>query len=81
MGQKLRGTESLEISKVGPTLLARLMQSQIGHQLARSVGRGFRKGTMASSCLDTRYFSFSLYVTGAFQDATTVLELRGSESE
>ena len=36
---------------------------------------------MASACLDARYFNLSLYTTGAFQAATPVLELRGSESE
>ena len=30
---------------------------------------------------DARYFSLSLYTTGTLQAATTVLELRGSESE
>ena len=54
-------------------------------------GRGFRKGTMAhlsvwdkgvpSSCFDAKHFTFSLYATGAFQAATPVLELRGSEFE
>ena len=34
-----------------------------------------------SSCIDTRPFPFSLYATGAFQAATEMLELRGSESE
>ena len=34
----LRGAESLGISKVGQTVLARLMESQIWHQLASSVG-------------------------------------------
>ena len=34
-----------------------------------------------SSHLDARHFSFSLNVTGAFEAATLVLELRGSESE
>ena len=43
-------------------------------------GGRFRKGTMASAHLDARHFSFSLYITGAFQDAILVLELRGSES-
>ena len=59
----------------------RLMESQIWHQLASFVGGGFKKGTMASVCLDARYFSSCLYATGAFQAATSVLELRGSESE
>ena len=51
-----------------------------------------QKGTMASVHLserklspsfyiDARHFSFSLYATGAFQAATPVLALRGSESE
>ena len=75
--------ESLGISKAGQTVLSRLMESQIWCQLAGSVwgGGGFRKGTMASTCLDARHFSLSLYTTGAFQAATLVLELRGSESE
>ena len=62
-------------------------------QLSGSVGRGFRKGTLASShlsvwrtlfprsCLDARHFSSSLYASGAFQAATLVLELKGNESE
>ena len=62
-------------------------------QLCGSVGRGFTKGKMASaclsvlekvsasSCLNARYFSSSLYATGAFQAATPVpFKLRGSES-
>ena len=51
------------------------------YQVAGSVERGFRKGTMASALLDARHFGFSLYATGAFQAAVLVLELRGSESE
>ena len=78
---KLGGAESLGISKAGQTMLAKLMETQIWHQLASSVGGGFRKGTMASACLDARHFSLSLYTTGAFQAATAVLELRGSDSE
>ena len=77
---KLDGAESLGIYKAGQTVLARLMESQIWHQLAVSVRGGFRKGTMASAHLDARHFSFSLYTTGAFQAATLVLELRVSES-
>ena len=80
-GCKLGGAGSLGISKVGQIALARLMESQIWHQLAVSVGGGFRKGTMASACLDARHFSFSLYTTSAFQATTSVLELRGSESK
>ena len=57
------------------------MESQIRHQLANSVGEGLRKGTMASAHLDARHCSSSLYATGAFQAAATlVLELRGSET-
>ena len=56
------------------------MESQIWHHFSGSVGKGFRKGTVASALLDARYFSSSLYATGAFQAATLVLGLRGSES-
>ena len=56
---KLGGAESLGISKVGQTVLARLMESQLWHQLAGSVEGGFRKGTVASAHLDGRHFSFS----------------------
>ena len=57
-----------------------------------SLEKGFRKRTVASahflsgrklsasSHLDAIHFSFSLYATGAFQAAASVLELRGSES-
>ena len=78
---KLGGLESLEIFEVGQTVLDRLMESRIWHQLAGSVGGNFRKGTMASVHLDTRHFTFSLYTTGAFQAATLVLKSRRSESE
>ena len=67
---KLGGVESLGISKAGQTVLARLMESQIWHQLAVSVGGGFRKGTMVSAHLDARHFIFSLCATGAFLAAT-----------
>ena len=43
------GEASLGIYKAGQTVLARLMESQIWHQLAVSVRGGFRKGTMASA--------------------------------
>ena len=36
---------------------------------------------MVSARLDAGHFSSSLCATGAFQAATSVLELRGSESE
>ena len=58
---KLGGVELLGISKAGQTVLARLMVSQVWHQLASSVGVGLRKGTMTSARLDARHFSFSLY--------------------
>ena len=78
---KLGGVELLGISKAGQTVLARLMESQIWHQLASSVGDRFTKGSMASAHLDDRHFSSFLYATGAFQAATLGLGLRGSESE
>ena len=78
---KLDGTETLGISKVVQTVLARLMESQIWHQLASSTGRGFREGTMASALLDARHFSSSLCTTGAFQAVNLVLEHRGNKSE
>ena len=79
---KLGEIEPLGISKVGQIELVRLMESQIWHQPAGSMGgRGFRKGTMASAQLDARHFSFSLYTFGAFQAATPVLELRRTESK
>ena len=68
--------ESLGTSKVGQTMLASMMESQIWHQLAGSVagcGGAVRKGTIASAHLDARHFSFSLHSTGAFQAATLVL--------
>ena len=58
---KLRGVESLGISMVGQTVSARLMESQIWHQLASSVRGGVRKGTMDSVFLDARHFSFSQF--------------------
>ena len=78
---KLGGVESLGISKAGQTVLTRLMESLIWHQLSGSVGGGFSKRTMASAGLDAGHFSSSLYATGAFQVAVPVLELRGSEPE
>ena len=65
--RSLDGPESLEISKAGQAVLARLMESQIWHRLASSVEGVFRKGTMASPCLDARHFSFSLYTTVPFK--------------
>ena len=64
------------VSKVGQTVLARSMESQICHQPAGSIGGGYRKETMASAHLDGRHFSYSLYASGAFHALTLVLELR-----
>ena len=74
---KLGGVEPQGISKVGQTMLARL----ICYQLAGPEWGGFIKEAIASACLNARHFSFFLHTTGAFQAATPVLELRGSESE
>ena len=57
------------------------MESQIWHQLDSSVAGGFKKGTMASVCLDVRHFSFSHYATCTFVAATLVFQLRGCKSE
>ena len=78
---KLGGAESLRISKVGQTVLNRLMESQTWHPLTSSVEGRFSKGSVASAHLDTRLFSFFLNATGVFRAATPVLELKGSESE
>ena len=48
---KLGGMESLGISRVEQTVLARLMESQLWHPPAGCVGGGFREGTMASARL------------------------------
>ena len=84
------------ISRVGQTVVARLMESQIWHLPAGSMAlllegsdKGqwplptFLSGRKLSPCsyFDARYFSSSLYATGSFQAATPVLELKESESE
>ena len=78
---KLGGAEPLGISNMGQTVLAKLLESQIWHQLTGCAGGGFSKGTMAYTHLDARHFSFSLYTIGDLQAATPVLELRESKSE
>ena len=78
---KLGGAELLGISKVGQTVLAMLMESQIWYQPTGSVGRRLQQRDNGLSLPNARHFSFSLYTTGALQAATLVLELRGSESE
>ena len=72
------------ISRVEQTLLARLMESQIQYPPNGSVAvAAFLSARKLSprSYLDARHFSSSLCATGAFQAATLVLELRGSECE
>ena len=44
VGPYLGGAEALGISKAGQTVLARLMESQVWHQFANSLGGGFKKG-------------------------------------
>ena len=78
---ELGGVEPLGISKAGQTVLTRLMESQIWHQLASSVGGGFRKGTMPSARLDGRHFSSSLCTSSALEASTLVLDLKWNESE
>ena len=78
---ELDGAEALWVSKVGHTVLARLLESQIWHQPTGSMGGGLSKGAMAFAPHNARYFSLSLYTTGALQAATLVLELGGSESD
>ena len=78
--RELGGAGSLGIFKAGQTIFARLMESQIWRQLIGSMGREFRKGTMASAHLDARHLSLPLHATGAPQATSLVLEPRGSES-
>ena len=42
--------ESHGVSRVGKTVLARLMEFQVWHLPTGSMAQGFRKGTMASAC-------------------------------
>ena len=48
------------ISKVGDTVSARLMESQIWHQPTRSVGGRAQQRTMGSVHPDARHISLSL---------------------
>ena len=85
--------ESLGISKVGQTVLARLIESQIWYQLPGSVEGGLKKGTVVSAhlsvwekavhwlLLDARHLSSSLLATGAFQADTLVVLVLKSASE
>ena len=78
---KLSGAEPLGISKAGHTVLTRLMKSHIWHQPTCSVVGGLSKRTMASTLHNARHLCLSLYTTGALQAATSMLKLRGGESE
>ena len=49
----MSGKESQGISRAGHTVLARLMESQIWHQVVSSVWGGFRKGTEIALMPDT----------------------------
>ena len=71
---KVGGAESLWISKVGHTVLTKLMEFHIWHQPTDSVRGRLYRGTMASACPNARHFSFFLYTTGALQAATPVLK-------
>ena len=64
------------VSWVGPSLgdfqgglngVGHLMESQIWHELAGSVGGRLIKGTVVSACLDARHFSFSLMLVVPFK--------------
>ena len=80
----LGGTESQGVSRVGQTVLGRLLESQIWHLPVGSVALlAFLSGRKLSpsSSLDASHCCYSLDATGVFQAATWVLELRGSESE
>ena len=75
---KLGGVEPLWISKVGHTVLTRVMESQIMAPAYQLCEGGLSKRTMASACPHTAHFSLSLCTTGALQAATLKLKLRGS---
>ena len=74
------GEETLGISKVGPTVLARLMEFRFGTRLLALWGKT-QKRDSASACPDARHFDPSLRASGTLQAATTVLELGGCRSE
>ena len=93
---KLDGMESLGFSRARQRVLARLMETQIYTGLLAlwlSGGEGSEEGWWPlstflygkkfslSSLLEAKHFDFSLYATSAFEAATSVLELRGSETK
>ena len=79
VGPKLGGAGPQRITWVGQTAWTRLMESQIRHPPAGSVGAQLRKGTMASASTSVwdkaaplahtgaEQFSFSPYVSGDFK--------------
>ena len=79
------------ITRVGQTVLAGLMESQIWHRLLAlwfCWGKAQKRDSglcqpfcLGESCPDTRQFSSSLYASEAFQPAAPMLMLRGSEFE
>ena len=81
---KLGGAESLYMSKVGQTVLATLMESQIWHQLARSMalwGEGPEKGQWPLLALMPDSSALPLHTTGVPQAASPAPEPRESEFE
>ena len=91
-GNGFGGLISQGISRMGQTVLARLMETQLWYLPAGSGKRAHQRNndlckhfSLEESCpfsphLDTRQFSSSLYVSGAFPAAAPALELRASES-
>ena len=83
------------IARTGQAVLARLVESQIwqlpasmallgeGSEKEQSLLPAFVSETKlsTSSRLDAKHFRSSLYAPDAFQAATPVLEVSGSESE
>ena len=78
---KLSGAESREIPGRSNSLgQVEGLDCQMWHQLPGSAWEGSKKGQW-SAHLRAAHFILSLYTTGAFQAATPVVELRGSESQ
>ena len=84
---KVGGVEPQGISKVGQTVLARMMEPQMWHQPMGLVWGGLGNGTMASVHPDARHFvslripvvPFNWYTKYGID--TSVLELRERESQ
>ena len=79
MEKNLGGAESLQGRSNSVSQVDGVSNMAPACRLCVSAEGGLRKGTVASAHLDARHFSH--YATCAFQGATLVLELRGSESE